>query len=178
MYVPAEVERILYTQEQIQDRVRQLGKTLTAEYTGKNPLFLGVLKGSCVFFSDLIRAVECPLEIEFIKASSYCGTSSTGNVDHDKSAIPELAGRDVVLVEDIVDTARTLSVLKENCLEKEPNSLKVVCMLDKPNKRMNNDFKADLVGFEIKNDPFVVGYGLDCDQKFRNLPYIGIFKTK
>lgn len=176
MYIPVEVDRALFTEEQIQKRVKELGETLCTEYADKNPLFLCVLKGASVFFCDLIRNMECPVEIDFIKASSYCGTDSTGEVKLDMSAVPELAGREVVIVEDILDTARTLSLLKAELLKMNPASLKVVCMLDKPSRRVVKGFKADLVGFEIE-DLFVVGYGLDCDQKFRNLPYIGIYKT-
>lgn len=176
MYIPENVDRILFTEEQIKKRVKELGKTLCDEYAGKNPLFLCVLKGASVFFCDLIRSMECPVEIDFIRASSYCGIKSTGEVKLDVSAVPELKNRDVVIVEDIVDTARTLSLLKTELLKMEPESLRVVCMLDKPSRRVVKDFKADYAGFEIE-DLFVVGYGLDCDQKFRNLPYIGIFKT-
>lgn len=175
MYIPVEVERVLFTEDQIQKRVKELGKTLCGEYAGKDPLFLCVLKGASVFFCDLIRAMECPVEIDFIKASSYSGTDSTGKVKLDVSAVPDLTGRDVVIAEDIVDTARTLSLLKTELLKMNPASLKIACMLDKPSRRVVKGFKADYVGFEIE-DLFVVGYGLDCDQKFRNLPYIGIFK--
>lgn len=175
MYIPVELERVLFTEDQIQNRVKELGKRLCTEYADKNPLFLCVLRGACVFFCDLIRAMECPVEIDFIKASSYCGTDSSGEVKLDVSAIPDLTNRDVVVVEDIVDTARTLSLLKTELLKRDPASLKIVCMLDKPSRRVVKGFKADHVCYEIE-DLFVVGYGLDCDQKFRNLPYIGIYK--
>lgn len=175
MYIPDGVDKILYSEEQIQERVSELGKTLTGEYTGKNPLFLCVLKGASVFFTDLIRRVECPLEIDFLRASSYVGTNSTGKVELDVSEVPDIKGRNVVLVEDIVDTARTLSLLKAELLGREPASLKIACLLDKPSRRVAKGFKADYTGFEIE-DLFVVGYGLDCDQRFRNLPYVGIYK--
>lgn len=176
MYVPEKIERILYTQEELAERVRQLGERLTSDYGGKNPLFVCVLKGSVVFFADLIRGVRCPLEIEFYKASSYDGTRSTGKVDS-KSDVPDITGRDVVLVEDIVDTARTLSDVKARFLEKSPASLKIACLLDKRSCRDERfkNFSADYTGFEIEN-LFVVGYGLDCSQAFRNLPYIGVYK--
>lgn len=175
MYIPDGVEKVLYSEEQIQKRVSELGKTLTEEYAGKDPLFLCVLKGASVFFTDLIRRVECPLEIDFIRASSYVGTSSSGEVKLDVSGIPDIKGRDVVLVEDIVDTARTLSLLKSELIGRGPASLKTACLLDKPSRRVAKGFKADYAGFEIE-DLFVVGYGLDCDQRFRNLPYVGIYK--
>lgn len=174
MYIPTEVEKVLFTEEQIKERVAAMGAQITRDYAGKNPLFIGVLKGAAVFFSDLIRRVECSLEIEFLRASSYAGTNSTGEVTLDVSAVPDIKGRDVVLVEDIVDTARTLSVLKKYLLDMSPNSVKVACFLDKPSRRVVEGFSADYTGFEI-DDLFVVGYGLDCDQKFRNLPYIGIY---
>ena len=176
MYIPNEIEKVLFSEEQIAQRVKALGEELTRDYSGKNPLFLCVLKGAAVFFSDLVRRVECPLEFDFLKASSYAGTQSTGEVKLDVSAVPDISGRDVVLVEDIVDTARTLSVLKKHLLTLDPCSVKVACFLDKPSRRVVEGFKADYTGFEI-DDLFVVGYGLDCDQKCRNLPYIGIFRS-
>lgn len=174
MYIPTEVEKVLFSEEQIKERVAEMGERLTKDYTGKNPLFIGVLKGAAVFFSDLIRRVECPLEIEFLRASSYAGTNSTGEVKLDVSAVPDIKGRDVVIVEDIVDTARTLSILKKHLLSLSPCSVKVACFLDKPSRRVVEGFRADYTGYEIE-DLFVVGYGLDCDQKFRNLPYIGVY---
>lgn len=174
MYFPNEVERVLITKEQIKERVKQLGEMLTKEYDGKNPLFLCVLRGASVFLSDLIRNVECPLEIDFIRVHSYVGTSSSGEVQIEGN-FPDVSGRDVVIVEDIIDTARTLSKLKELLLGKEPKSLKIAALLDKPSRRVVKGFKADFTGYEI-DDLFVVGYGLDCDMKFRNLPYIGVLK--
>ncbi len=176
MYIPEEINKILFTEEQLKERVSQLGEELTKEYSGKNPLFVCVLKGAVVFFSDLIRAVNCPLEIEFFRASSYVGTNSSGSVDAEESDVPDIKGRDVVIVEDIIDTARTLSKVKEMFLRHAPNSLKIVCLLDKPKRREVKNFTADYGCFEIE-DEFVVGYGLDCDQRFRNLPYIGIYKS-
>lgn len=175
MYFPNEVEKVLFTKEQITARVKELGAELTKEYYGKDPLFLCVLRGASVFFADLIRNVECPLEIDFIKASSYVGTNSSGEVMVG-GEMPDISGRDVVLVEDIVDTARTLSKLKTLLLDLKPRSLKVAALLDKPSRRTVEGFKADYTGYEI-DDLFVVGYGLDCDMKFRNLPYIGVLKS-
>ncbi|MCH5204149.1 MAG: hypoxanthine phosphoribosyltransferase [Oscillospiraceae bacterium] len=172
--MPDEVEKILFTEEQLKARVKELGEQLTKEYSGRNPLFLCVLRGASVFFGDLIRNVECPLEIEFIKASSYVGTNSSGEVSVD-GEMPNISGRDVVLVEDIVDTARTLSRLKALLMKEAPKSLKVAALLDKPSRRVVEGFKADYTGYEI-DDLFVVGYGLDCDMKFRNLPYVGVLK--
>lgn len=173
--IPEEIEGILFSEEQIKEKVAEIGKALTEEYDGKDPLFVCILKGSTVFFADLIREVKCRLEIDFFRASSYSGTKTTGSVDADESGLPDIKGRDVVLVEDIIDTARTLSRLKEIFLRHEPRSLKIVSLLDKPSRREVEGFSADYLGFEIE-DLFVVGYGLDCDQQFRNLPYIGIYK--
>lgn len=176
MCVPEKIEKILFTEEQIKEKVVLLGDELTKEYSGKNPLFVCILKGAVVFFSDLIREVKCPLEIEFFRTSSYVGTDSSGDVNADEREIPDIEGRDVVIVEDIIDTARTLSKVKEMFLRHDPRSLRIVCLLDKPSRREVEDFTADNSCFEIE-DLFVVGYGLDCDQQFRNLPYIGVYKA-
>lgn len=170
---PEKVEEVLFTEAQLKEKVRQLGGELTREYDGKNPLFICLLKGAAVFFSDLIREVECPLEIDFFCASSYSGTKTTGILDFNKCPIPDIKGRDVVLVEDIVDTALTLKKVKEMFLEKEPKSLKIVCLLNKTSA--HEGFTVDKSCFEVGNQ-FVVGYGLDCDQRYRNLPYIGVYK--
>lgn len=166
-----EIDKILFSEEQIAERVKQLGETLTRDYEGKNPLFVCVLKGAMVFFSDLIRKVDCPLEIDFISASSYKGTVSGELTVND---IPDITGRDVVVVEDIVDTAKTLSTVKELFLRRGPASLKFAALLDKPSRRAVKDFELDYSGFVIE-DHFVVGYGLDVGQRYRNLPYIGVF---
>ncbi len=176
MFVPKEVEKILFSEQEIKERVKALGADLTRDYKGKNPLMLCVLKGASVFFADLIREIETEVQIEFIRASSYVGKLSSGQVTLDVRDLPDVSGRDVIIVEDIVDTARTLSLLKEKLAHMSPASLKTACFLDKPSRRVVEGFKADYTGFEI-DDYFVVGYGLDCDQRFRNLPYIGIFKT-
>lgn len=174
MYIPEQIGKIRFTEKEIADKVKELGKELTREYSGKNPIFICVLKGACVFFCDLIRCVECPIEIRFIKATSYIGTRSSGEVKIPDADNLEVVGRDVVLVEDIVDTARTLSANVAKIKEKAPASLRTVCLLDKPSRRAEGlkEFKADYTGFKI-DDFFVVGYGLDCDQQYRNLPYIG-----
>lgn len=175
MFIPDGVKRILFTESEISRFVDSLGAQLTRDYAGRNPLFICVLKGACVFFSDLIRRVECPLEIAFLSAESYRGTQSTGEVELSLAKLPRIAGRDVVLVEDIIDTARTLSLVKEHIAEQNPASVKVCCLLDKPSRRVVSGFTADYTGTEIE-DLFVVGYGLDYEQRFRNLPYIGIFE--
>ena len=176
MYVPEEIERILFTKEEIAARVKALGEVITRDYAGKNPLFICVLKGASVFFCDLIRKIECPLEIGFIRVSSYTGTVS-GEITVDENGLPDVSGRDVVLVEDIVDTAKTLSALKKLFGERNPRSLKVASLLDKPSRRVVEGFKADYTGFE-NEDVFGIGYGLDYSQKYRDREYIGIYKTE
>lgn len=172
MYVPEGIERVLFTEEEIEKRVDEMGAELTREYSGKNPLFICVLKGSCVFFADLIRKVRCPIEVEFIRISSYRGTVS-GELSISEPDCPDISGRDVVIVEDIIDTAKTLSKLKTMFLEQNPRSLKIASFLNKPARRVVSGFEADYTGFVI-DDLFVVGYGLDYSQKYRNLPYIGV----
>lgn len=175
MYIPEEIKEIKYSEKDIADRVKELGAALTEEYRGRNPVFLCILKGACVFFTDLIRAVECPIEIGFLTASSYEGIESTGKVNVSFQGKLDIANRDVVLVEDIVDTARTLPNVIAALAMLDPKSMKTVCLLDKPARRVT-DFNPDLVGFETE-DFFLVGYGLDFDQKFRNLPYIGVYNA-
>lgn len=177
MYIPEQVESVLLKEEEIKERVRAMGAQLTQEYADKNPLFICVLKGSVVFFADLIREMACPLEINFLRASSYgAGTVSSGKVDLEIGKDISFTGRHVVIVEDILDTARTLYKLKSDISELSPASLKIVTLLDKPSRRVVKGFSADLTGFEI-DDLFVVGYGLDCDEKYRNLPYVGVLRT-
>lgn len=178
MYCPEGIEKVLLSEEEIKNKVSEMGELLTREYDGKNPLFICVLKGSVVFFADLIREMKCPLEIDFLRASSYgSGTVSSGSVQFSVGANIDMRGRHVVIVEDIMDTARTLFALKNELLKRSPASLKIVTLLDKPSRRVVSGFTADYEGFVI-DDLFVVGYGLDCGEKYRNLPYIGILQLK
>ncbi len=174
MYCPEEIERILYTEEEIRIKVRELGRYLTEEYRNKNPLFLGVLRGATVFFCDLIRRIECPIEIDFIRASSYNNASvSNGKPSVDIVSPESIRGRDVVIVEDILDTGHTLYEIKNRIMEANPNSVKTVVLLNKPSRHEVVGFSADYSCFEIE-DHFVVGYGLDYAQKYRNLSFIGL----
>ncbi len=178
MYLPDAIEKILITEEEIKAKVAELGRQITQEYDGKNPLMLCVLKGSVVFYADLIRAIECPVEIDFIRASSYgSGTVSGGKVNFSVGGHVEIEGRDVILVEDILDTARTLYTVKTEMMRSNPASLKIVTLLDKPSRRVVKGFSAEYSGFAIE-DHFVVGYGLDYAEQFRNLPYVGILKPE
>lgn len=175
MYIPKEVEKILFTREQLDECVVRLGQELTRDYADKEPLFLCVLRGAAVFFADLIRAVECPLNIDFIRTKSYAGTESTGHVEVDLMKIGDISGRDVVIVEDICDSGRSLVEINKVLGALKPRSLKTVCLLDKPSRR-TVEFQPDYIGAVI-DDLFVIGNGFDCDGKFRNLPYVGIYKT-
>ena len=164
--------RALITSEQIANRVRELGQEIRSKYPSENLLLICVLKGSVLFFADLARAIDGPTTMEFIRARSYEGTSSTGAVTLD--GVPNLQDRHVVVVEDIVDTGLTLLKLRESIAAQSPASVSVVTLLDKPSRR-EHECQADFVGFTIE-DHFVVGYGLDLDQVYRNLPYIAIYE--
>jgi len=164
----------LFTKEQIQDRVKELAEKISHDYAGKDILAVGILKGAFMFFSDLVRAIQIPLTIDFILATSYLKTDSTGEVKIYYDIREDVTDKDVVLIEDIVDSGITLNYIRERVLAKSPRSLKTCVFLDKRERRIV-DVPLDYIGFEIPNN-FVVGYGLDYDDKFRNLPYIAIFK--
>ena len=172
-----DIQKILLTQEQIENRIAELGKILTEEYRDKNPLVVGVLKGVVVFYADMIRKIEVPCQLDFMWISSYSGTQSSGMlVRQDVSA--EVKGRHVLILEDIFDTGNSLDYTVKHLLSKEPASLKICTLLDKPERRKEGiTLQADYVGFTIPNE-FVVGYGLDYNEKYRNLPYIGILKPE
>ncbi|MBQ8896233.1 MAG: hypoxanthine phosphoribosyltransferase [Clostridia bacterium] len=166
---------IIITEEEIKNKIAFVGKQLAAEYRGKPLLLVSILKGAFVFMADLCRAIDAPLEIGFMCAKSYYnGTVSTGTVSITLDLDQDISKYHVIIVEDIVDTGRTLSLVVDNLKARNPLSLKVVALLDKPSRRLV-DFDADLSLFTIP-DLFVIGYGLDCDEKYRNLPYIAEFK--
>ena len=170
-----DMKAILYTKEEVAERVRQMGAQLTADYKGEDPILVGVLRGSFIFMADLVRCIETPLELDFVAASSY-GTwaVSTGQVDLRLDLEKDIIGRHVIVVEDILDTGRTLSKLVDELKKRHPASLKLCVLLDKPERRVT-EIEADYVGFTMP-DEFVVGCGLDFNQKYRQLPYIGILK--
>jgi len=170
-----DMKAILYTKEEVAERVRQLGAQLTADYKGEDPILVGVLRGSFIFMADLVRCIETPLELDFVAASSY-GTwaVSTGQVDLRLDLEKDIIGRHVIVVEDILDTGRTLSKLVDELKKRHPASLKLCVLLDKPERRVAQ-IEADYVGFTVP-DEFVVGCGLDFNQKYRQLPYIGLLK--
>jgi len=160
--------------EQIQKKVKELADQISDDYEGKNLIAVGILKGAFIFFSDIVRAIRIPLVVDFLIASSYLKSNTSGEVKMHYDIREEITGKDVLLIEDIVDTGITLNYLRERILMKGPKSLKICTFLDK-NERREVDVPLDYVGFQIPNE-FVVGYGLDFDNKFRNLPYISIFK--
>lgn len=172
-----DIDRILISEEELKAKISELGQQLSKEYAGKNPLFLGVLKGCVVFFSDMIRAVEIPCNIDFMVVSSYgSGTSTSGTINMLKDVSVDIKGRDVVILEDIIDTGLTLKAVYRHLLDMEPASLKICTLLDKPDRR-KTVISAEYTGFTIPNE-FVVGYGLDYNEFYRNLPYIGILKPE
>ena len=172
-----DIEKVLLTKEQIHDKVCELAQQLSREYAGKNPVFVGVLKGVVVFYADFIREFTEYCQLDFMWISSYAGTTSREMVvRQDVSA--DLKGRHVVILEDIFDTGNSLQYTYEHLLTKEPASLKICTLLDKPERRRAGiTVKADYTGFVIPNE-FVVGYGLDFNEKYRNLPYIGVLKPE
>lgn len=172
-----DIEEVLFTEEDIAEKCRSIGKQLTKEYKGKFPLVIGVLKGATPFMADLSRRIDTHIEMDFMDVSSYgSGTSSSGEVKIIKDLDAKVEGRDLLIIEDIIDSGLTLSYLVDLFKYRKANSVKIVTLLDKPANRSAN-IKADIIGFEVPNK-FVVGYGLDYDQKYRNLPYIGILKKE
>ena len=172
-----DIERILFSEEQLKERIAALGAELTRDYEDKNPIFVGVLKGCFVFMADLLRNVDVYCTMDFMSVSSYGdGVTSTGAVKINKDLSRDIAGRHVIIVEDILDSGITLSYLKKYLSVRNPASISIVTLLDKPARR-RADVQADYVGFEVE-DAFVVGYGLDYDEKYRNLPYIGVLKSE
>ena len=170
-----DMEQILFTEEQLSACVDRLAEEINRDYAGKAPLVVGILQGSFVFLADLVRKIKLPINLEFMSVSSYgSGTSSTGEVNIRLDLSEEIEGRDVILIEDILDSGNTLSRLLPTLQARGPASLKLCCLLDKPSRR-EREVPIDYLGFTIP-DAFVVGYGLDYDQKYRNLPYIGILK--
>ena len=172
------IEKVLLTEEQIQTRIQELADQLMKEYEGKTPVFVGVLKGVVMFFSDMVRAYRQPCQIDFMWISSYQGTNSTGEMIVRQDVSQDLRGRDVVILEDIYDTGNSLDFTYHYLLTKEPASLKICTLLDKPERRKPGiTLIPDYVGYTIPNE-FVVGYGLDYNELYRNLPYIGVLKPE
>lgn len=171
-----DIESILISAEEIEKKVAAVGAQISKDFAGKEPIFVGVLKGCFIFMADLMRHVTINCSVDFMAVSSYSGTSSTGAVKINKDLNQDIAGRDIILVEDILDSGITLNYLKNYLLVREPASIHVVTLMDKPSRRKADIF-ADYSCFEVP-DAFVVGYGLDYNERYRNLPYIGILKPE
>ncbi len=170
-----DVERILFSEETLRVRVGELGAQITADYAGKHPVLVSILRGSYVFMADLTRQIRLPLTVDFIAVSSYgSGTASSGQVEIKKDLSDSIEGRDLILVEDILDSGNTLSYLRQVLQARRPASIRICTLLDKPERRVKPIY-ADYVGFTVP-DAFIIGYGLDYDGKYRNLPYIGVLK--
>ena len=181
MSSPPQVEReppampridVLITEKDLQARVRELGRDITRDYAGRSLVVVGVLKGSFIFLADLVRAIDLPLVVDFVGISSYQGTTSSGVVKITSDLARPIEGKDVLLVEDIVDTGLTMQYLLDNLATRGPASIKVCALLEKPARaqvRVPIDYRGFVVG-----DVFVVGYGLDWDGRMRNLPYVGV----
>lgn len=172
-----DIEKTFYSEEQIQERVKALGAVISKDYEDKNPLVVGVLKGAVPFLSDLVRSMNIHMEMDFMDVSSYGNaTVSSGEVRILKDLSTVVEGRHILIVEDIIDSGRTLKYLVELLKHRKAASVKIVTMLDKPEGRVV-EMDADYIGFEVPNE-FVVGYGLDYAEDYRNMPYIGILKPE
>ncbi len=173
-----DIQQILLTEEQIQNRIKELGAILTEEYADKNPVIVGVLKGVVIFYADMIREIKVPCQMDFMCVSSYQGTNSTGRTMISKDLSCDIHGRHVLILEDIFDTGNSLEFICNHLRNKEPASLKICTLLDKPERRKSGvKVQCDWVGYTIPNE-FVVGYGLDYNEHYRNLPYVGILKPE
>lgn len=172
------IEQVLISEEQLQNRIRELAAELSEEYADKDPVFVGVLKGVVMFFGDIVKRINIPCQIDFMWISSYEGTTTTGEMKVKRDVSADLKGRHVVILEDIFDTGTSLDYTYRHLLAKEPASLKICTLLDKPERRKPGiTLQPDYTGFVIPN-AFVVGYGLDYNEHYRNLPYIGVLKPE
>ncbi len=170
-----DIESVLFSEEELQACVKRIASEITRDFAGKEPVFIGVLKGSFIFIADLMRHVDLHCSVDFMAVSSYgSGSVTTGAVKINKDLSANIEGKPVIMVEDILDSGLTLSYLTKYLMQRKPASISIATLLDKPARR-KADVKPDYVGFEVP-DAFVVGYGLDYAEKYRNLPYIGILK--
>lgn len=173
-----DMQSIMLTEKQIQDKVKELSAVLREEYADKDPVFVGVLKGVVLFYADMIRQADYPCQLDFMWISSYGSGTTSGRMEVKKDISADIKGRHVVILEDIFDTGNSLDFTYKHLMSKEPASLRICTLLDKPARRNPAiTLKPDYVGFTIPNE-FVVGYGLDFDEHYRNLPYIGVLKPE
>ena len=172
-----DMESVLFSEEELKQRVKEMGAQITADYQGKEPLLVSVLRGSYIFMADLTRSIDLPCTVDFMSVSSYgSGTSSSGQVQITKDLSENIEGRDVIVVEDILDSGNTLFYLLQLLEARKPASIRLCTLLNKPERRVK-EVEVAYSGFDIP-DAFVVGYGLDYAEKYRNLPYIGILKPE
>lgn len=172
-----DILEVFYSEEQLKNRVAELGAAITRDYAGKAPVLVSVLRGSYIFMADLTRSIDLPCTVDFMSVSSYGkGTTSSGQVKILKDLSEPIEGKDLIIVEDILDSGNTLFYLRDVLTARKPASISICTLMDKPERRVK-DIRADYVGFEVP-DAFVVGYGLDYAEKYRNLPYIGVLKPE
>lgn len=171
-----DIKKVLVSEEEINKRCVELGKQLAKDYEGKNPVFVGLLKGSVPFLAEIIKRIDIDIEVDFMDVSSYEGTESVGDVRIVKDLDRSVKDDYVVIIEDIVDTGKTLKKVKELLYQKGAKDVKICTLLNKPEGRLV-EIEPEYVGFDIPNE-FVVGYGLDFDQRLRNLPYVGVLKEE
>lgn len=172
-----DISEVLYSEEQLKAKVAELGAAITRDYQGKAPILVSVLRGSYIFMADLTRAIDLHCTVDFMAVSSYgAGTTSSGQVKIIKDLSGPIDGKDLIIVEDILDSGNTLYYLRDVLAARKPASIAICTLLDKPERRVQ-PIKADYAGFEVP-DAFVVGYGLDYAEKYRNLPYIGVLKPE
>lgn len=173
-----DIKEVLISEQQLQERIMELAEQLNADLADKDPIFIGVMKGVVMFFGDMVKRITVPCQIDFMWISTYEGTESTGNMVVKKDISSDIKGRNVVILEDIFDTGNSLDFTYHYLLSKEPASIKICTLLDKPARRKEGiTLQADYTGFVIPNE-FVIGYGLDYNEYYRNLPYIGILKPE
>ena len=171
-----DIQEVLISEEELQAAVKKIGDQISKDFEGKDPLFIGVLKGCWIFMADLMRYVTVNCSVDFMSVSSYSGTTSTGAVRINKDLNENIEGRHIIIVEDILDSGVTLNYLKNNLMARNPASITIATLMDKPARR-KADVYADYSCFEVP-DAFVVGYGLDYNERYRNLPYIGVLKPE
>lgn len=176
MWESKDIKKILVSEEQIVERCKQLGEQITKDYQDHPPLLVALLRGSVPFLAELIKHIDLDIQYDFMDVSSYEGTESIGDIRIIKDLDTSIKGLDILLVEDIVDTGRTLETVCQTLLNKGAKTVKVVTLLDKPSRRVNQ-MKAEYIGFEVANE-FVVGFGMDFDQRYRCIPYIGVLKDE
>lgn len=176
MWEEKDIKKVLVSEQGIKDRAAVLGKQITDDYQGKSPLLVALLRGSVPFLAELVKHIDLDIQYDFMDVSSYEGTESIGDIKIIKDLDTSVKGADILLVEDIVDTGKTIETVKKLLLNKGASSVKIATLLDKPSRR-TVDMQADYIGFEVENE-FVVGFGMDFDQRYRCIPYVGVLKDE